>query len=219
MEEIGNAVDVSRMLAEVGPKVRRARSERGMTLEGLSEASGVSVGHLSRLESGGRQPSLATLLNVAAGLEVSISELVEERPRPPIVVRGDSPFFDAHGTKVQSLTPPAGPAGLSAVRVVFPAGLKQDEHRRPDEPEFHRHEGEEWLFVVSGQLRLTLGEEVVELGAGDAAYFDGMLRHAFEVVGPEDAHLLMVSGALGRDLTKLHHRHSQHETDAGTRHR
>lgn len=205
MEEIGNAVDVSRVMSEVGGKVRRARLERGLTLEGLAGASGVSVAHLSRLESGGRQPSLETLLNIAAGLGVSISELVEERQRPGIVVRGDAPFVERHGARVQSLTPEAGPAGLSAVRVVFPAGLKQEEHR--GEPEHHRHEGEEWLFVVSGRLRLTLGGETVELGAGDAAYFDGMLSHAFEVIGDEDAHLLMVSGANGRDLSKLHHRH------------
>lgn len=208
MEEIGNSVDVARMLAEVGGKVRRARVARGMTLEGLSAASGVSVAHLSRLESGGRRPSLATLLSVAAGFGASISELVEERPRPGIVVRGgESPFYEMHGSRFQMLTPEAGPTGLSAVRVVFPKGMSQPEHRSCEEPEYHRHEGEEWLFVVSGRLRLTLGEEVVELSPGDAAYFDGMLRHAFDVLGDEDAHMLMVSGATGRDLSKLHHRH------------
>lgn len=214
MEEVENAVDVERMMAEVGGKVRRARVERGMTLEGLSAASGVSVAHLSRIESGGRQPSLATLLNLAAGLGVSISELVEERPRPGIVVRGsESPFHEGFGARIQDLTPKAGPAGLSAVRVVFPARLSRDEHRAPDVPEYHRHEGEEWLFVISGRLRLTLGEEVVELGPGDAAYFDGMLRHAFGVVGDEDAHMLMVSGAVGRDLSKLHHRHAANDAN------
>jgi quercetin dioxygenase-like cupin family protein len=208
MEEVGNAADVERMMAEVGGKVRLGRAGRGMTLEELSAASGVSVAHLSRLESGQRQPSLATLLNVAAGLGVSISELVEEKPRPGIVVRGsESPFFEVHGSQVQMLTPEAGPVGLSAVRVVFPSGMRQSEHRGVEDPEYHRHEGEEWLFVVSGRLRLTLGLEVVELGSGDAAYFDGMLRHAFDVIGDEDVHMLMVAGVTGRDLSKLHHRH------------
>lgn len=202
MEEIGNIADVARMLAEVGGKVRRARGERGMTLEGLSAVSGVSVAHLSRLESGGRQPSLATLLNVAAGLGVSISELVEERPRPGIVVRwSESPFYEMHGSRFQTLTPEAGPAGMSAVKIVFPKDRVDPEH--------HRHEGEEWLYVVCGRLRLTLGAEVVELEPGDAAYFDGMLDHAFDVLGDEDVEMLMVSGATGRDLSKLHHRHEK----------
>ncbi|MGI8540889.1 MAG: helix-turn-helix domain-containing protein [Rubrobacteraceae bacterium] len=208
MEEIGTSVDVAGIMAEVGGKVRRARAERGMTLDGLSAASGVSVAHLSRLESGGRQPSLATLLNVAAGLGVSISEFVEERPRPGIVVRGsESPFFEAHGARFQALTPEAGPAGVAAMKVVFPAGRTQTG--------YHRHEGEEWLYVVSGRLRLTLGEEVVELGAGDAAYFDGMLRHAFDVIGDEEVHMLMVAGATGRST--LHERHGMH-TDEGDEH-
>lgn len=200
MEEIGVGSDVERVMAEVGGRVRRVRAERGMTLEGLSAVSGVSLAHLSRLESGGRQPSLATLLNVAAGLGVSISELVEESPKPGILVRGsESPFFEGGGARFQALTPQAGPAGVSAMKVVFPVGRVQTEH--------HRHEGEEWLYVVSGRLRLTLGEEVVEMEAGDAAYFDGMLRHAFDVIGDEDVEMLMVAGA---KCGKLHERHGMH---------
>lgn len=219
MEEIGNAADVERMMAEVGGKVRRARAGRGMTLEGLSVASGVSVAHLSRLESGQRQPSLATLLNVAAGLGVSISELVEEKPRPGIVVRGsESPFYEKYGLRFQSLTPEAGPAGIAAIRIVFPKGLGQREHRSGGEPEYHRHDGEEWLYVISGRLRLTLGEKVVELEPGDAAYFDGMLRHAFNVIGDEDAHMLMVAGA-AHSPSQLHERHgmirAKGDTDDG----
>ena len=209
MEEIGDTENVERILAEVGGKVRRARAGRGMTLEGLSAASGVSVAHLSRLESGGRQPSLATLLNVAAGLGVSISELVEERPRPGIVVRGsEAPFYEGHGLRFQPLTPEAGPAGVAAMKVVFPAGRMQ--------ADYHRHEGEEWLYVVSGRVRLTLGDEVVDLEAGDAAYFDGMLRHAFDVIGGEDVHMLMVAGTTGRNASALHERHGMHSNRGGS---
>ncbi|QYJ15224.1 hypothetical protein Rxycam_01039 [Rubrobacter xylanophilus DSM 9941] len=203
MEEIGTSVDIGGILAEVGRRIRRARVARGMTLEGLSAASGVSVAHLSRLESGGRQPSLATLLSVAAGLGVSISELIEERPRPGIVVRGsESPVFEGNGMRFQPLTPEAGPAGISAVKVIFPKDRR--------ETECHRHEGEEWLYVVSGRLRLTLGGEVVELEAGDAAYFDGTLEHSFDVLGDEDVEMLMVAGA-GPPAPALHERHGLYD--------
>lgn len=209
MEEIGAGSDIARIMAEVGGRVRRARVGRGMTLDGLSAASGVSVAHLSRLESGGRQPSLATLLNVAAGLGVSISELVEEKPKPGIVVRGsESPFFEGNGMRFQTLTPEAGPAGIAAMKVVFT--------RDPGEPEYHRHEGEEWLYVISGRLRLALGDEVVELGAGDAAYFDGMLEHSFDVIGDEEVEMLMVAGAVGgpgRSPSTLHERHGMSENE------
>ncbi|MBA2693469.1 MAG: helix-turn-helix transcriptional regulator [Rubrobacter sp.] len=208
MEEIGAGSDIAGVMAEVGGRVRRARASRGMTLEGLSAASGVSVAHLSRLEGGGRQPSLATLLNVAAGLGVPVADLIEERKRPGIVVRGsESPFFEGHGVRFQTLTPEAGPAGIAAMKVVFTRD-------RGEETEHHRHEGEEWLYVISGRLRLTLGGEVVELEAGDAAYFDGMLEHSFDVLGYEEVEMLMVAGAVGgpgRSASTLHERHGMHE--------
>lgn len=211
MEEIGAGSDIERIVAEVGGRVRRARAERGMTLEGLSAASGVSVAHLSRLESGGRQPSLATLLNVAAGLGVPVADLIEEKPRPGIVVRGsESPFFEGNGMRFQTLTPEAGPVGIAAMKIVF--------MRDRDEPEYHRHEGEEWLYVISGRLRLTLGGEVVELEAGDAAYFDGTLEHSFDVLGDEEVEMLMVAGAVGgpgRTPSTLHERHGMHENEGG----
>jgi transcriptional regulator with XRE-family HTH domain len=162
-----------------------------MTLEELADASGVSVAHLSRLESGSRHPSLATLLNVAAGLGASISELVEEpeERRPGTVVRGaDAPVFEGKGLRFQPLMPEAGPHGLSAAKVIFPVGRA--------EPAYHRHEGEEWLYVLSGRLRLTLGEEDTVLEPGDAAFFDGMLPHAFDVLGEEDVEVLFVAGAV-----------------------
>jgi transcriptional regulator with XRE-family HTH domain len=162
-----------------------------MTLDDLARASGVSVAHLSRLESGSRHPSLATLLNVAAGLGASISELVEEpgEPRPGTVVRGtEAPIFEAGGFRFQPLMPEAGPQGLAAVKVIFPVDRAV--------PEYHRHEGEEWLYVLSGSLRLTLGEEDTVLEPGDAAFFDGMLPHAFDVLGEEDVAVLFVAGAV-----------------------
>ncbi len=179
------------MLSEVGPRVLRARKAREMTLDELARASGISVAHLSRLESGSRHPSLATLLNVAAGLGASISELVgepEER-RSGTVVRGaEAPVFEGEDLSFQPLMPEAGPQGLSAAKVIFPVGRA--------EPEYHRHEGEEWLYVLSGRLRLTLGEEDTVLEPGDAAFFDGMLPHAFDVLGEDDVAVLFVAGAV-----------------------
>ncbi len=196
MESLGGSSGASggkahELLSEVGPRVREARRAREMTLEALAEASGVSAAHLSRLESGARQPSLATLLNVAAGLGVPISRLLEgsRDPGPGTVVRGsEAPFYDGPGFRFQPLVPEAGPAGLAAIKLVFPADRA--------EREYHRHEGEEWLYVLSGRLRLTLGGESTVLGPGDAAFFDGMLEHSFDVLGGEDVEMLMVAGAV-----------------------
>lgn len=177
------------LLSGVGRRVRGARLAQEMTLEGLSEGSGVSVAHLSRLESGARHPSLATLLNVAAGLGVPISSLLEgpQEPGPGTVIRGsEAPVYEGTGFRLQPLVPEAGPEGIAAVKVIYPAD-------RPKDHELHEHEGQEWLYMLEGKLRLTLGTETTVLEPGDAAFFDARLPHNWEVLSEEDAEVLMVS--------------------------
>jgi transcriptional regulator with XRE-family HTH domain len=114
---------VEDVLSEVGSRVRKARRAREMTLDELGGASWISVAHLSRLEPGIRHHSLATVLNLAAGLGGSVSELVEEPevPRPGTMVRGaDAPIFEGEGFRFQPLTPKAGSQGLAAAKVIFP---------------------------------------------------------------------------------------------------
>ena len=177
------------MLGGLGAKIRRARRERGMTLEGLAAAAGTSAAHISRLESGERQPSLDGLLRLAFGLGVPFDKLFEEpeEPGPGTVVRGgEAPVYEGAGFRIQPLVPEAGPEGLSAVKVVYPADRLADDG-------MHEHEGQEWLYVVKGRLRLTLGAERTVLEPGDAAFFDARLAHRFDVLSEEDAEVLMVS--------------------------
>jgi transcriptional regulator with XRE-family HTH domain len=196
METLGTAGErpaedrVGRVLSGLGAKIRRARRDRDMTLEALAEASGTSVAHLSRLESGERQPSLDGLLRLAFGLGVPFDELFgePEEPGPGTVVRGaEAPFYESWALRFQPLMPEAGPEGLTAVKVVFPADRVDTEHHD------HEHGGQEWLYMLKGRLRLTLGNERTVLEPGDAAFFDARLRHRFEVFSEEDAEVLMVS--------------------------
>lgn len=180
---------VERVLSGIGPKVRRARRDRGMTLERLAMAAGTSAAHLSRLESGERQPSLDGALRLALALGIPFSELFDEpdEPEPGTVVRGASaPIYEGAGFGLQPLMPAAGPEGLTAVKVIYPADRVVDH-------ELHQHEGQEWLYMLKGRLRLTLGPERTILEPGDAAFFDARLPHAFDVLSEDDAEVLMVS--------------------------
>lgn len=160
-----------------------------MTLEGLAAAAGTSAAHLSRLESGERRPSLDGALRLAMALGVPFSDLFEEaeEPGPGTVVRGgEAPVFEGGGFSVQPLVPEAGPEGISAVKVTYPADRVADD-------ELHEHEGQEWLYTLKGRLRLTLGTERTVLEPGDAAFFDARLPHRWDVLSEEDAEVLMVS--------------------------
>ncbi|MFF8195347.1 helix-turn-helix domain-containing protein [Streptomyces bobili] len=180
--------DMDTVLAEVGPRLRRIRKERGATLAGLSEATGISVSTLSRLESGLRKPSLELLLPIARAHEVALDELVgapsvrDPRVRAQPIVR--------HGRTHWPLT--RQPGGLQAFKVLEP-------QRRLD-PDPRRHEGYEWLYVLSGRLRLVLGEHDVVLSAGEAAEFDTRVPHWFGSTGEGPVEFLSLFGPQGERM-------------------
>ncbi|MEV8032411.1 XRE family transcriptional regulator [Streptomyces sp. NPDC086182] len=176
------------VLAEVGPRLRRIRKERGATLAGLSEVTGISVSTLSRLESGLRKPSLELLLPIARAHQVPLDELVgappvgDPRVRAEPIVRGGRTYWP--------LT--RQPGGLQAYKMVEP--------RRTLEPDPRTHEGYEWLYVLSGRLRLVLGEHDVVLGAGEAAEFDTRVPHWFGSTGEGPVEFLSLFGPQGERM-------------------
>jgi transcriptional regulator with XRE-family HTH domain len=187
-EDVDDGSRTDQVLAEVGPRLRRIRKERGATLAGLSEATGISVSTLSRLESGLRKPSLELLLPIARAHEVPLDELVgappvrDPRVRAQPIVRG--------GRTHWPLT--RQPGGLQAYKVLEP--------QRKLEPEPRTHEGYEWLYVMSGRLRLVLADHDVVLGPGEAAEFDTRVPHWFGSTGEGPVEFLSLFGPQGERM-------------------
>ncbi|MGW1160111.1 helix-turn-helix domain-containing protein [Streptomyces sp. NPDC002513] len=176
------------VLAGVGPRLRRLRKEREVTLAGLSEATGISVSTLSRLESGLRKPSLELLLPIAQAHEVPLDELVGAPPVRDPRVRGEP--IVRYGRTHWPLT--RQPGGLQAFKVVEP--------QRRLEPDLRTHEGYEWLYVLSGRLRLVLGDRDVVLGPGEAAEFDTRVPHWFGSTGEGPVEFLSLFGPQGERM-------------------
>jgi transcriptional regulator with XRE-family HTH domain len=171
----------------VGPRLRALRKDREITLAGLSEATGISVSTLSRLESGARRPTLKLLLPLARAHGVTLDELVDAPPTgdPRIHLRPVS----RHGMTMLPLTRRSG--GIQAYKLVIPAG------GRSREPDPQNHEGYEWLYVLNGRLRLVLGEHDLVLASGEAAEFDTRVPHWFGAAGPEPVEFLSLFGRQG----------------------
>ncbi|UQS24869.1 XRE family transcriptional regulator [Amycolatopsis thermalba] len=171
----------------VGPRLRALRRQRRVTLAQLAEATGISVSTLSRLESGGRRPTLELLLPLARVHQVTLDELVgapdtgDPRVHAKPVVRS--------GVTILPLT--RRPGGLQAFKMIYPPGKPS---REPDQKV---HEGYEWLYVLSGRLRLALGTHDVLLTPGEAAEFDTRTPHWFGNPGPEPAEILSLFGPQG----------------------
>jgi transcriptional regulator with XRE-family HTH domain len=181
----------------IADHVRAARARAGYTLDQLAARAGVSKGYLSRLESGERQPSLATLLTLSRVLDVPMSILLGEgRGATPLAIHG--PDQAAHAVNGLTITPYsgfAGSRGLEAVRITI------DVDRAP--PPLARHRGEEWVYVLSGVLRLEYGAESHLLSPGQSAHFDADQPH--RLGAHRDAtEMLLVAAETPHDLRRAH---------------
>jgi transcriptional regulator with XRE-family HTH domain len=185
----GEEPGLDAVLSEVGPRLRRIRRERGATLEALSELTGISVSTLSRLESGNRRPSLELLLPIARAHALPLDELVGAPPVGDPRVRTEPIVRD--GRTMWPLT--RRPGGLQAYKVLHRPGNGT--------PDPRTHEGYEWLYVLSGRLRLVLGDHDVVLAAGEAAEFDTRVPHWF---GPADGRPVEFLSLFGPQGERMH---------------
>jgi len=187
-------------LDQVGTRLKRLRSQSGVTLAALSETTGISKSTLSRLETGQRRPSLELLLPLAQAYRVPLDDLVgaPEVGDPRVRLKPRS----ANGRTVVPLTRQSG--GIQAWKIIIPTTKK--------EPDLKAHEGYEWLYVLSGRMRLILGDHDLVLGPGEVADFDTRVPHWFGSTGEQPVEVLSLFGSQGE---RMHVRAKSHKEPAG----
>jgi quercetin dioxygenase-like cupin family protein/DNA-binding XRE family transcriptional regulator len=179
---------IDRTLDAVGPRLKRLRQRRDVTLADLAAETGISASTLSRLEAGLRRPTLEQLLPLARAYGVTLDELVDAPSTgdPRVHLR---PISCGDGSVVLPLT--RRPGGIQAYKFVLPAGAGDAE------PEFRTHEGYDWVYVLNGTLRLVLGEHDLILEPGEAAEFDTRTPHWFGATGDGPVEFLSLIGKQG----------------------
>ncbi|WP_313405509.1 XRE family transcriptional regulator [Aeromicrobium sp.] len=177
-----------RTLDAVGPRLKRLRQRRDITLADLADETGISTSTLSRLEAGLRRPTLEQLLPLARAHGVTLDELVDAPPTgdPRVNLR---PIPSGDGGTVVPLSRRAG--GIQAYKFILPAG------RDDAEPELRTHEGHDWAFVLNGRLRLVLGEHDLTLEPGEAVEFDTRTPHWFGATSSGPVEFLSLVGKQG----------------------
>lgn len=178
------------ILEAVGPRLRAARLARRRTLAELSAATGISQSTLSRLESGQRKPTLELLLPLAREHGVPLDELVGAPATgdPRIHLRP----IRRHGQMIVPLSRSA--SGPQAFKHVIAATAPRTQ------PELRTHEGYEWLYVLSGRLRLVLAEHDIVLAAGEVAEFDTRTPHWFGRADDRAVEFLSLFGPQGERM-------------------
>ena len=172
----------------VGPRLKRIRTQRGLTLTALSGRTGISKSTLSRLENGQRRATLELLLPLAQTFRVPLDDLVGAPdvgdPRIRLKPRR------VKGRTVLPLT--RTPGGIQAWKIIIPATQST--------PNPRGHEGYEWLYVLSGRMRLILGDQDLVLGVGEAVEFDTTVPHWFGSTGEGSAEVLSLFGRPGERM-------------------
>lgn len=178
-------------MSDIGARLRAHRHSRRLTLRTVAEAVDLSISQLSAIERGTSNPSVASLQRLAKVYQTSFADLMQSSsPGTRLVPAGERPV---------SLEAPSGlkiERAATGTLIMRPEVLTVPEGSGSDG--VFEHSGEEFFFVLSGQLQVWLGtDEQYELTTGDCLYFPSGIPHRWHNPGPGPASVLSVDTDLG----------------------
>jgi len=179
-------------LAALGARIRTMRKERGVKLNELAERSGLSSAFLSRLERGQVSSSVANLIQIAKAIGVSVAELFHDSS---IASRSEAAVH-----KVQDMLPDQSVGSTGYKWRLLAGGMPDDDleifylvfPRKDRMTHLVSHQGQEYCFVLSGNVRFIVGGKSFELGAGEGILANSEVPHRAENIGSTEAQVLMV---------------------------
>lgn len=171
----------------LGGKVRALRHRLRRTLEEVAKTAGISKPFLSQIERGQATPSITSLVGIANALGVTVQYFIDAPTEAKSVRRGkDLELFGFAGSTnlFGRLTNLSVGSKLEVILVRMPVGQKPSE--------VTTHAGEEFLYVMSGEISLTLEGTTFVLQAGDTAHYESTVPHAWANTAREEAVLVWV---------------------------
>lgn len=172
------------VLVPIGKKIRKIRRAKKISLDCVANETGCSIDYLKKLESGEETPPVGILLQISRALEVDSGLLLREQ-EAKLQSR-----IKAYAKRTQeyaytTLTPGAENKHLKAFRVTIDA---MQEHKGVG----YQHEGEEFVYVLSGKIEVAVGEHINTLKKGDSLHFNSGVRHQLKNIDKIKAELLVV---------------------------
>ncbi len=172
-------------------RLRQLRAERGLTLQQVAQAANLDVSTLSRLESGKRRLAVDHLPGLARALEVTVDDLLGAAVTRDPRVRREPHSGD--GLTLWPLTHRGPAAGRQAYKCRIDAARDT-----PPDP-LPVHDGHDWMYVLSGRMRLVLGEDDLVIEPGEAVEFSTLTPHWFGVVD-DPVELVAIFGSNGEQI-------------------
>lgn len=171
-------------LIPVGKKIKKVRVEKDISLERMANETGYSIDYIKKIEAGKKIPPVGTLLQIARALKIDSGFFLKEQ-EDKLNDRIQAFTKRTDNYAYTTLTPGAENKHLKAFRVTIDA--KQD-HKGVG----YQHEGEEFVYVISGRIEVVVGEHINTLDEGESLQFNSAIRHKLKNIGEKEARLLVV---------------------------
>ena len=185
-------------LNTLGRQIRAARVAKRLTLEEVVSRTGFTISWLSKIENGLLAPSLEGLVRLAEALECGVEYLVAGLSTPPRFVvdrRGEGRMIPGRNSHSGTLAHPLAEAWRQRTMLPEILRLSSNFGRRPGT---ESHDGERFLYVLEGDVKVSYGTDVIQLGPGDSIYIDAAIQHSISPAGRTSAQVLSVSFEPGR---------------------
>lgn len=188
--------DIKNELAslDIGSQIRTLRNQRDLTLQELSDLTGLSKPNLSQIENNIVTPPIATLLKISTALGVPIGTFFQKTNQDTsmVVVRKKDRYGVAKGPHISHI-------GYSYEPLAYPKADKNMEpfivhmeKREAADIVFNNHKGEEFLLLMEGELEFRYGDNIVTLYEGDSLYFDSSIPHGYRGLGSTAKALVII---------------------------
>jgi transcriptional regulator with XRE-family HTH domain len=178
----------------LGSRIRQTRTQKAITLQELSDRSGLSKGFICQLENDKASPSLQALEKLSNALGISIAYLfLTPEEKIHVVRESDRPEYrvGTEGMLIQLLS--ANRRNLKMMIMELPPGVAAG-------GDGHVHEGEECHLVLAGSVRYSQGGQTVMLKPGDSLHWNGFVAHRVENVGNSPVRILCVTSGAMEDV-------------------
>jgi transcriptional regulator with XRE-family HTH domain len=173
-------------MMHIGEKIKKLRVRRGLTQEELADRCELTKGYISQLERDLTSPSIATLIDLLETLGTSLNNFFSETEDEKIVFRNDDVFVkEDENYTINWIIPNAQKNMMEPILVELESYCET----KPDHP----HEGEEFGYVLSGNIYLHYGEEKYKVKKGESFYYKARNNHYLSNAGKNTASVLWVS--------------------------
>jgi quercetin dioxygenase-like cupin family protein len=171
-------------IVPVGKKIKKARTSKKISLEMLANETGYSIDYLKEIEESGKPPHVGTLLQISRALKIDSGQLLEDQ-KSNLKKRAKEYSKRTENYAYTTLTPGAENKHMKAFKVVVDP---EQDHKGVG----YNHEGEEFVYVLSGSVEVTVGEHVNKLKLGDSLHFNSGIPHKLRNTSKKEAELLVV---------------------------